>query len=184
MDFTRLEINRRTALLTSAAIAANVINPMRAFAQETAAQGRRVQRPLRRRAAPAQPEHPGLDRRLHYRRQDPGESGSTSTPTASRSACSPKAGRRTPDGKTVTFKLRKGVTWHDGSPFTSADVAFTAHEHVEEDPQLRIDAAAVPHRGRHPRSADRDLPLRAADAAESPAPRPARPRLRLGQASL
>ena len=35
MDLTRLEINRRTALLTSAAIAANVVNPMRAFAQET-----------------------------------------------------------------------------------------------------------------------------------------------------
>ena len=39
MDLTRLEINRRTALLTSAAIAANVINPMRAFAQETPRKG-------------------------------------------------------------------------------------------------------------------------------------------------
>jgi peptide/nickel transport system substrate-binding protein len=30
------------------------------------------------------------------------------------------------DGRTVTFGLREGVTWHDGRPFTSADVAFSA----------------------------------------------------------
>lgn len=30
------------------------------------------------------------------------------------------------DGLTVTFKLRDNVTWHDGKPFTSADVAFSA----------------------------------------------------------
>ena len=29
------------------------------------------------------------------------------------------------DGLTVTFKLQQGVTWHDGQPFTSADVQFT-----------------------------------------------------------
>ncbi len=29
------------------------------------------------------------------------------------------------DNLTITFHLRKGVTWHDGEPFTSADVEFT-----------------------------------------------------------
>ena len=29
------------------------------------------------------------------------------------------------DNLTITFHLRKGVTWHDGAPFTSADVMFT-----------------------------------------------------------
>jgi peptide/nickel transport system substrate-binding protein len=31
-----------------------------------------------------------------------------------------------PDGRSVTFRLRPNVTWHDGRPFTSADVAFSA----------------------------------------------------------
>lgn len=29
------------------------------------------------------------------------------------------------DGLTITYRLRSGVTWHDGSPFTAADVKFT-----------------------------------------------------------
>src|SRR5262245_11903141 len=33
-----------------------------------------------------------------------------------------------PDGKTYTFKLRRGVTWHDGKPFTAADVKFSLEE--------------------------------------------------------
>lgn len=32
------------------------------------------------------------------------------------------------DGLSVTFRLREGVKWHDGTPFTSADVAFSALE--------------------------------------------------------
>lgn len=29
------------------------------------------------------------------------------------------------DGKTITWKLKKGVTWHDGQPFTADDCVFT-----------------------------------------------------------
>ncbi len=32
------------------------------------------------------------------------------------------------DGKVYTFKLRTGVTWHDGKPFTSADVKYSYDE--------------------------------------------------------
>jgi peptide/nickel transport system substrate-binding protein len=31
----------------------------------------------------------------------------------------------TPDGMSVTWKLKKGVQWHDGRPFTADDVVFT-----------------------------------------------------------
>jgi peptide/nickel transport system substrate-binding protein len=33
-----------------------------------------------------------------------------------------------PDGRTYTFRLRPNVLWHDGAPFTSADVKFTFEE--------------------------------------------------------
>lgn len=36
------------------------------------------------------------------------------------------------DGLTVTFKLQKGVTWHDGEPFTSADVQFSIMEVLKQ----------------------------------------------------
>ena len=37
-----------------------------------------------------------------------------------------------PDGLSVTFTLRQGVKWHDGKPFTSADVAFTLLELIKK----------------------------------------------------
>jgi peptide/nickel transport system substrate-binding protein len=40
------------------------------------------------------------------------------------------------DGSTFTVDLREGVTWHDGEPFTSADVAFSAMEVWKEHGNL------------------------------------------------
>jgi peptide/nickel transport system substrate-binding protein len=40
-----------------------------------------------------------------------------------------------PDGKTWTFKIRKGVTWQDGQPLTAKDVAFTFNYIVKNDLQ-------------------------------------------------
>lgn len=40
------------------------------------------------------------------------------------------------DGKTVTFRLRDGIRWHDGKPLTSHDVAFT--QTVLDDPSNAI----------------------------------------------
>lgn len=39
------------------------------------------------------------------------------------------------DGKIITFVLRKGVTWHDGEPFTAEDVKFTV-EYLSKIPTL------------------------------------------------
>jgi len=42
-----------------------------------------------------------------------------------------------PDGLTWTFKLRQGVTWHDGEPFTSRDVRFTWETVMNPDVAVR-----------------------------------------------
>jgi peptide/nickel transport system substrate-binding protein len=39
------------------------------------------------------------------------------------------------DNKTLTFKLRQGVKWHDGKPFTSADVKCTFDMVMGKSPQ-------------------------------------------------
>ena len=54
------------------------------------------------------------------------------------------------DGKTITFKLRDGVKWHDGKPFTSADVQYSAmeqwkvHLNYGTTLQLYLDAVETP----------------------------------------
>ena len=36
----------------------------------------------------------------------------------------PENGGVSKDGKSITWKLKRGVKWHDGKPFTSADCVF------------------------------------------------------------
>jgi peptide/nickel transport system substrate-binding protein len=125
MDLTRLEISRRTALLTSAAIAANVVNPMRAFAQEAPRKGGvfnvhygAEQRQLN----PSLQASTGvyiIGGKIQENLVDLDGEGKPVGVLA-------ESWEASPDGKTITFKLRKGITWHDGKPFTSADVEFTA----------------------------------------------------------
>jgi peptide/nickel transport system substrate-binding protein len=59
-----------------------------------------------------------------------------------------------PDGRKITFHLRKGVKWHDGAPFTSDDVMFTYRRMIdprtptaygEDFRQVRLAAAPDPH---------------------------------------
>ena len=45
------------------------------------------------------------------------------------------------DGTVYTFNLREGVTWHDGEPFTAADVVFT-YEQIITNPEARAGDAA------------------------------------------
>lgn len=42
-----------------------------------------------------------------------------------------------PDGQTFTFHLREDAKWHDGTPFTSADVAYTYWQLKEIHPRRR-----------------------------------------------
>ncbi|MGJ5036540.1 MULTISPECIES: ABC transporter substrate-binding protein [unclassified Bradyrhizobium] len=125
MNSSRFEISRRTALLTSAAIAANVVNPLRAFAEETPRKGGvfnvhygAEQRQLN----PSLQASTGvyiIGGKIQENLVDLDANGQPVGVLA-------ESWEATPDGKTVTFKLRKGITWHDGKPFTSEDVAFTA----------------------------------------------------------
>lgn len=48
-----------------------------------------------------------------------------------------------PDGKRYTFTLRQGVRWHDGKPFTSADVAFSLRELQRANPRGRSTLAPL-----------------------------------------
>jgi len=48
------------------------------------------------------------------------------------------------DGLTYQFKLKRGVTWHDGKPFTAEDVVFTADKLMRAfNPRFRVALQSV-----------------------------------------
>ena len=59
-----------------------------------------------------------------------------------------------PDATSVTFTLRKGVTWHDGDPFIAADVKATLERILDEETAAvaRSNLAMVSSRRRRPTS--------------------------------
>src|SRR5499433_687414 len=71
------------------------------------------------------------------------------------------------DGLTYTFKLKKGVRWHDGKPFTARDVAFTFYSVL--DPKV-----TTPHRGYFdalvgfPELTNKDNPKKPEELAQKP----------------
>ncbi len=71
------------------------------------------------------------------------------------------------DGLTYKFKLKKGVRWHDGKPFTARDVAFTFYAVL--DPKV-----TTPHRAYFdalvgfPELTNKDNPKRPEDLAQKP----------------
>jgi ABC-type transport system substrate-binding protein len=55
-----------------------------------------------------------------------------------------KSWTQSPDGMTYTFKLQENVKWHDGKPFTSADVVFSTKTFLPEvNPRARAVLAHV-----------------------------------------
>ena len=64
------------------------------------------------------------------------------------------------DGLTWTFYLRRDVTWHDGEPFTAADVEFTFNRVIYNDDIASNDRAAFTFRFPDPESGEwREAPM-------------------------
>jgi peptide/nickel transport system substrate-binding protein len=47
-----------------------------------------------------------------------------------------------PDGKSVTFTIRQGVKWSNGTPLTPADVAFT-YNYIKQNPAINLGALNI-----------------------------------------
>ena len=67
------------------------------------------------------------------------------------------------DGKSVTWKLKKNVQWHDGKPFTADDVMFTWEYNVRSGDRLGVDRQLPGHQVRENRQPYGAHPVQEAD---------------------
>ena len=68
------------------------------------------------------------------------------------------------DGRSVIWKLKRGVKWHDGKPFTADDVVFTWEYARTPETAAVIDRQLQGHQGREGRRFHRSRHVRQADA--------------------
>ena len=68
------------------------------------------------------------------------------------------------DGKSVTWKLKKNVKWHDGQPFTADDVVFNWQYAARSGDGRRHQRRLYRHHGREGRLAHRHREVQGADA--------------------
>lgn len=119
-------VSRRTLLSASAALLASTALPRLAFAQDAVKGGRLIV------AADSEPRN--LNPAIVASNGVFFISSKVIEPLAEASfdgenGLAPRlatAWKGSADGLSATFTLREGVTWHDGKPFTSEDVAFSA----------------------------------------------------------
>jgi peptide/nickel transport system substrate-binding protein len=123
---TKFLVSRRTLLRASAALLASTALPRLAFAQDAVKGGRLIV------AADSEPRN--LNPAIVASNGVFFISSKVIEPLAEASfdgenGLAPRlatAWEGSGDGLSATFTLREGVTWHDGKPFTSEDVAFSA----------------------------------------------------------
>lgn len=125
MDFASLD--RRTALLGGTALAASALMPQRAMAQGEPRRGGTL---VAQTYSDLRMLNPAIRTSfaIHVFTSKMVEPLVDLAPNGDASPRLATSWSWSPDARTIQFRLRAGVLWHDGKPFTSADVQFCAME--------------------------------------------------------